>query len=390
MKIITSILLTLLSAIAFAQTSTTEQLDTKLQEIFTTSHLPGFSIVVANDKEIMFQGSYGFADINQQKPFSNHSLQNIGSVSKTFIAMAIMQTVDKGLVKLDDDINKYLPFKVVNPHFPNDKITLRHLANHSSGILDDAKYSKAYSLYENLEKSDHHKYSKGELEFLLDSNGNKIMDESIYLENVLAKKGKWHITDSFEKIKPGTKSIYSNIGATLAAFVIENATGVRYEELVANNIFQPLNMNHSSFIIDDIHQQDFVTRYFPNGIEVPNYNLITKADGAIITSTTDMAKYIQEMLSSSHGNSNLLSNKAYQEMVTNKPFGEESAGIFWDIKDSGTLSHAGGDPGIMSYLNISPEKNIGIFFMTNILALEYKEPKMGFVNIMKTLKAHKW
>jgi len=255
LKIKTTLVSLFLLATAYAQpekTTTLEQLDNNLQKIYNNSELPEFSIVLTSEDKTLFQHSYGFADIKTKKPFSNHSVQNIGSVSKTFIAMALMQAIDKGLLKLDDDINKYLPFKASNPHFPHDKITIRHLANHSSGIIDDAKYDKAYSLT-NTKKLDKSKYSEDELEFLQSSLGNEITDESIFLESVLSSKGKLYTAESFTKFKPGSKYIYSNIGATLAAYVLEKASGVRYEDFVNANIFLPLNMSHTTFTLDTTH-----------------------------------------------------------------------------------------------------------------------------------------
>ena len=87
--------------------------------------------MAANGKGIVFQQSYGYADIASKTSFTNLTVQNIGSVSKTFIALALMQNVDKGLRNLDENINKYLSFKVNNPYFPDQPITLRQLANHT-------------------------------------------------------------------------------------------------------------------------------------------------------------------------------------------------------------------------------------------------------------------
>ncbi len=371
------------------KTTTLEQLNTNLQKISDASELPGFSIVLTDENSVLFQHSYGYADLKSKKPFSNYTVQNIGSVSKTFIAVALMKAVDLGLLKLDDNINKYLPFKVNNLYFPETAITLRHLANHTSGIIDDAKYDKAYSLI-GVGKIEKEKYSADELEFLQTSLGNEIMDESQYLKDVLSSKGKWFSKQSFAKVIPGEKSIYTNIGATLAAYVLENASGMRYEDFLKENIFKPLNMPHTTFILDDIHRTDFVTRYFPNGVEVPNYNLITKADGAIITSTTDMSKYMQEMLKASHQKGTLLSDKSFIEMVKRQTIGEETSGIFWDIADNGDMSHAGADPGVFTYLYIKPNKNSAIFFMTNILAIQYPKAKKSFALVMHAIKNHQW
>jgi CubicO group peptidase (beta-lactamase class C family) len=70
---------------------------------------------------------------------------NVGSIAKPFTGVAMMRAVQEGKLSLDEDINQYLPFRVVNSHFPNERITLRHLATHTSGITDDEEvYAGTY------------------------------------------------------------------------------------------------------------------------------------------------------------------------------------------------------------------------------------------------------
>jgi CubicO group peptidase (beta-lactamase class C family) len=75
---------------------------------------------------ILVAKGYGFADKGRGVPFTPDTVMNIGSISKTFTGVALMRAVQEGKLSLDQDINSYLPFKVINPHYPNAKITLRH------------------------------------------------------------------------------------------------------------------------------------------------------------------------------------------------------------------------------------------------------------------------
>ena len=90
----------------------------------------GAAIIV--DKKLMWSRGYGYADLSRKKPFTPLTIMNIGSISKTFTGACMMHAVEEKQLSLDEDINSYLPFKVINPNFPNEKITLRNLATHTS------------------------------------------------------------------------------------------------------------------------------------------------------------------------------------------------------------------------------------------------------------------
>lgn len=108
-----------------------------LERVYQRDSLPGLSVVLVNEKKIIYQHSFGYANIEQQIKYSARSIQNIGSVSKTFAAIALMKAVELGYFDLDTEINMILPFKVVNPNAPTSQITVRQLATHTSGIIDN-------------------------------------------------------------------------------------------------------------------------------------------------------------------------------------------------------------------------------------------------------------
>lgn len=108
-----------------------------LQGVYQRDSLPRLSVVLVNDKKIIYQHSFGYANIEQQIKYSDRSIQTIGSVSKTFAAIALVKAVELGYFDLDTDINTILPFNVVNPNAPTSLMTVRQLANHTSGIVDN-------------------------------------------------------------------------------------------------------------------------------------------------------------------------------------------------------------------------------------------------------------
>jgi len=98
--------------------------------------LMGLGAAIIVDKKVVWMKGYGLADKERAVPFTPDTVMNIGSISKTFTGVALMRAIQEGKLSLDQDINTYLPFKVINPHQPNEKITLRQVATHTSGITD--------------------------------------------------------------------------------------------------------------------------------------------------------------------------------------------------------------------------------------------------------------
>ncbi len=354
---------------AFAQEqeiNTKEALDINAQTIFDNSDLPGLTIIVVNDEGVLHQKSFGFADVATKKAFNNQTTQNIGSISKTLISIAIMKAVEDGKVNLDEDINTYLPFKVNHPKFSNTPITLRHLATHTAGIIDDKVYSKSY-YFPNASEIDLATLPNSFLKDYSDFRENVKMDESEFLTHMLTQNGKWYSKKNFSKQKPGEKYIYSNVGATLAAFVVEAAVGIPYEAYTKQIIFNPLGMNESGWTNSDVISENLATRYLENGTPVPDYELITKADGAVLTNASNFSAYLIEMIKGFHGNGTLLKGESYQELFKIQHQEEEEAiGLFWEIDPNGKkITHNGGDPGIIAVSQFNPVTKIGCFVMMN-------------------------
>jgi CubicO group peptidase (beta-lactamase class C family) len=120
-------------------------LDGLITQRMADARIMGLAAAVIVNREVVWMKGYGFADSPRTRPFTPNTVMNVGSVAKTFIGVAMMRAVQEGRLSLDEDINRYLPFRVVNPYRPNDRITLRHLATHTSGITDRRKSMIAHT-----------------------------------------------------------------------------------------------------------------------------------------------------------------------------------------------------------------------------------------------------
>ncbi len=171
----------------------------------------GGVISVVKDDALLISKGYGFSDIERNKPVNpNSTLFRVGSVSKLFTWTAIMQLVEQEILDLDTDINEYLNAFQVPETFP-EPITLNHLLTHTAGF--EETYARIIS------------------------------DTDVY--GSLEEELKNHLPPRVRP--PGIMTSYSNYGTALAGFIIEESTGIKYEEYIEENILRVLDMNRSSF-----------------------------------------------------------------------------------------------------------------------------------------------
>lgn len=369
--------------------SNESELITHLDSCFTDSKIPGLSYAVVDENGILFEKSFGYADISKKKKFNNETIINIASISKTVIAVALMKAVDEGFVSLDEDINTYLPFKVNNPNHPNQKITLRQLATHTSSILDEEVYYKSYYFYNahKIKASDLADDYSSYFDYIKE---NKLIDDSEFLENILSKDGQWFSANNFSKKTPGTESNYSNIASSLAAYVIECATKTKYEDYTAQKIFEPLGMKSTTWEIDKQSESKLSVRYFDMNTAVPPYCIITRADGGLYTSVSDFSKYMQEMIKGSKGQGTILSDEGFKTMFSVQLSGDDiyNTGIFWDLPSHNIFGHDGGDPGVTTRCSYNGERQRGLIFFSNVEGTAESGP--GINKIWDAVALYDW
>ena len=275
-----------------------DSLKADLTKHYNASDLPGFSVAIVSENEVLYERSFGYAIKENQMSFEPTTIQNIGSVSKTVVGLALIKAIEDGKLKMDTKINDILPFQVINPYFRDSPVLVRHLANHTSTILDTKHYGKTYILDDSfIENKNIHQDFLG---FLRSHSPMMLRD---FLFNVLNKDGDWYHKKNFLKAEPGSTKEYSNLNAALTAYIIELATETPFEEYTQTMIFEPLGMNATSWKADDGNLSLMATPYFPNGKQVPRYRLITYPDGGLFTNTTDLSKFLIEIIKAYTGNS---------------------------------------------------------------------------------------
>ncbi|TGN30001.1 serine hydrolase domain-containing protein [Empedobacter tilapiae] len=348
----------------------------EINKIYQENVFNGFAVSIVDEKGTLYQQGYGFADISTKKEYTNNTIQNIASVSKTLVGVALQKAQELGKINLDDPIEKYLDFNVSNPNFPNEKITIRQLSNHTSSIVDNEFYlSKNYYLKSNQDLTNV-KLNFDE-EQVFNPSDMKISLQK-FLKNTLEKNGKWN-KDSFSKNAPGTIYEYSNIGTTLAAYIVEKATGETFQNFTKKNILQPLKMDQSGWTFQDVDFSKFSKLYESPTTLLPFYEMVTYPDGGFITSVNDLSKFLSELIKGYNGNGKILSKESYKEYFhpqlsatnfiernTQNPYNESyNVGNFIGYGYTGFIGHTGGDPGVLSMMFFDPKTNIGRIMILN-------------------------
>ena len=174
------------------------------------SDIAGATISVVKDGKVLFAKGYGYSDVKNNKPVSpQDTLFRPGSISKLFTWTAIMQLYEQGKLDLDRDINEYLDYKI--PEAFGKPITLKNVMTHTPGFEEQIK------------------------DLITQNSGSPNLGQ--YL--------KTHIPARI--YPPGTVPAYSNYATSVAGYIVERVSGRPFDEYVAENIFKPLNMTHSSF-----------------------------------------------------------------------------------------------------------------------------------------------
>lgn len=345
--------------------------DEKLNSFYNENIMMGFAVAVFNKDSIIYKGGFGYADKKNKIPYTTKTQQYIASISKTTIGLSLLKAEELGLLNIDDPINNHLPFKVINPNYPNEDITIKQLATHTSSLNYNEQVVE--SLYIN----------------------EKIKDESLkkFMDNYFVNNEYGVI--SFTKNKPGTDFNYSNIGAGLAAYIIECKSKMSYANFTQKNIFNKLNLKNTHWFESKADSLSISKYYTPkeNNLEKitpKGVQLYPARD--LITNVEDLSSYCRSVLIRDE---KLLAKKSFDVLLkkelTNKTTNKniDNSGVFWliDRNQFGVTYQltgmTGGDDYINTIMMFDPKTNLGYVFICNTGA----SPKTRYyqINIFRTL-----
>ncbi|MES3035170.1 MAG: serine hydrolase domain-containing protein [Gemmatimonadota bacterium] len=333
-------------------------LDSTIAKAVTDAGIVGLATAVVVDGQIVWARAHGYADREAGVLLTTATVMNLASVSKTTIGVTMMRLVADGRLGLDQDINRYLPFTVINPHQPKVPITLRHLATHTSGIVDREDFYT--SLYRKV--------------------GEPVMSLDALLRSYLVVGGANYSPDNFLKVAPGKSRDYSNLAATLAAYIVERAVGESFDAHTRRVIFEPLGMRSAGWNRTQVHGRPHSQLYVQDSASttrVAPYDIVSYPDGGLQMSVEDLARYFAMLLNhGAQGRVRIIDSAALAEMqrfqwtAANKPenyeLTEGNTGLFWRTKFNGErVGHGGNDPGVSVDMLTDAKGRVGIIMMSN-------------------------
>ncbi|GEA10631.1 serine hydrolase domain-containing protein [Alteromonas sp. KUL49] len=308
----------------------------------------GTAVAVVKGDEVIYEGYFGYSDIQNQTPVNENTVFYIASMTKAFYALNTLLMEHSGKVDTNTTLNAMFPDIDFKPAIQSDKVTITDLLRHTSGI--DSWPLIQVTAYTGQYDND-----------LI----NQLLEDSYVNPNA-----------------PLGTFDYTNVGYNILSHWMDNTFETNWQTQLATNIFKPLGMNQTSALMSDATSNDWA---LAKGYSVksptpttPVYLIKTDdsmhAAGGMITTAQDMAKFLLAQV-----NGGILEGtqvipkeviaKSHESLITHSMFGhEQSYGWGWfnrDIFDQRILEHRGGYSGASTYMSIMPEKQIGLVVLSN-------------------------
>ncbi|MGB8455626.1 MAG: serine hydrolase domain-containing protein [Anaerocolumna sp.] len=310
----------------------TENIGCIIQEEMKELKIPGLAIAIVSGKDIIYLKGFGKTNESGGRVTEKTAFY-IGSSSKSFTAMAVMQLEEAGALNIDDLVIRYMPeFRCLHN---GEEVTIRQLLNHTSG----------FSTYEGMKI-----YNRKAKESLSQPSNNR--------HNVRLSR------------KPGASYEYSNLNYVILGAIIEIVSGMTYEDFIVNKIFKPLDMHRSFADCRKALEYGLEKGYQPvlGSIRQTEYEVHQELipAGYLATCAEDMAKYmIANLNGGSYKNSIILSEDGISMLHTKSSETSDHYGLGWF--DFGELVHHGGScENYHANMMLLPSRRIGIAIMYNI------------------------
>lgn len=359
------------------QPQSISDLQTLLDNVVKDPKIPGVSAALVQGERLLWSGAAGFADLERGIEMTVDHILNIGSISKTITATAVMQQVERGKLNLDRDVNDYLSFSIRNPKFPDIPITTRQLLVHRSSLTDGSAYGQSYAC------------------------GDPAVELGVWVEAYRKPGGQFYNEgENFLDWAPGADNpptpprAYSNVAFGLLGHLVERISGQEFNAYCRAELFDVLRMNDTRWKIGNTSQHalpyTFINKRYKFGKEksLPNY-LFAKSieesdvikgtiiphclysfynypDGLLRTNPVELASFLRAYIGGGQfGGKRILREETVREMLTEQ---HEGRGLCWSIGSSPNggriLQHGGSDPGISTFMGFRDRDGSGaiVFF----------------------------
>lgn len=329
------------SGMTFEQKDISEFFDITMNDFLEKYEIPGAVLSFVSDGEVLYVQGYGYSDLESKTPMKADSLVRIGSVSKLFTWISLMQLYELGEIDLEANVNDYISEFKVPDTFPQ-PITIENLLTHTPGF-EETPY-------------------------------NVIQFEE-YTVQPLGEALKWMPERAFE---PGKFAAYSNYGTALAGYIVQEVSGVEFSDYVDMNIIEKLGMKSTTVkqeLEPDLRARMSTGYYYLDGRNEPltPFEKITiPPAGSITSSAGDMAKFIIANIQKGEFKGERILNEKTAELMQSVHFQHDPRlnGMcygFYEMSMNGLrlIGHGGDTIFFHSLLVFSTEDNWGFFVSFN-------------------------
>jgi len=324
--------------------SASSTLQTVLNQTVSQQKMPGAVLYLATERS-QWAGAAGVSSLETHLPMQPTDRFGIASASKTFLAVVVLQLVESGQIQLDSPISNYLPDNIRAHIVNSDRITVRQLLNHTSGVAE-YRFSEGFDT----------------------ATANRSRAHPWTASEALA-----FIFDRAAQFEPGMSYAYTDSNYLLLQLIVENLTGQQIEAVMRDRIFTPLHLNNTFTELREAVVGGAVTGYGPINAQGNRRNLSTLnlgnglSDGGLVTNAQDIATFLNALLVQGK----LLSPQMLQAMLTFVPAsdsGEYGLGIkrWQDNPQVGPLlGHAGRYYGFQCFMVYLPKWKMTVVALTN-------------------------
>jgi len=317
------------------------------------SRLPGLSIGLIKNGELVYSRGFGFRDIERGLPATPGTIYGIGSITKSFTALAILKLAEEGRLSLQDQVEKYVPLRL---RALNEPVLVHHLLTHSSGI-PALGYAEAFiNGVLNLDSS-----------WLPLSAPNDVL-------TFMSHASEWAVA------KPGERFFYLNEGYVILGEIIRKVSGMPYDEYVTRHILKPLGMGRTYFKADDVNKDPDVAA--PYIVDEEGRHLVSRfpfgitSDGGLLSNVIDMSRYVAMLINRGELNGVRVISREYLELAERKyidvpwrVIGDEGYGYGLVVSDNfmgeRLISHGGNVLVYTAYMAYMPARGVGVVVMAN-------------------------
>jgi CubicO group peptidase (beta-lactamase class C family) len=338
-------------------TSLNRFLDLWLPERMNYGHIPGVSVGLVVDGELVAQKGYGFANVEKKVKATAGTNYRIASISKMFTAVAVLQLAEEKKLSIDDSVSSYLPWMKAKRGKRNAQdITIRQILTHTSGLWRDGEKNP----------------------FTMDKFPRRRNLQEVFSGEALTFA-------ALEQFK------YSNYAFALLGEVIREVSGMEYVRYVTEQIFQPLGMKNSfaDFNGDVPNLATGYGRFIPgvNRDKFPQYTTNAYAPVAgVVSNVSDLAKFLAFLTSDE--DIRILGKNPKKEMKriqikTGKGSDYYGLGVeVFEIGNNHFLGHTGGFQGFATQVLLNEETKIGIILLTNHINADVEDISLGIYKIL--------